>query len=88
MVGEVAIASYWWSVSGFGSSLFRGSSCVESSGTYGHFKDVRGRRVGGSSRLSDDSAGQQSTWVAGVLLAGASGLGLRILFAHVSVCCL
>jgi len=39
-----------------GSSRFRGSGNADSSGTYGHFKDVNGRRTTGSARLGSSVA--------------------------------
>lgn len=50
---DVPIASYWCNLSGFGSSLFSGSSYVESSGIYGQLREVNGRSGVGSCSVSD-----------------------------------
>lgn len=83
IVGEVAIASYWCNLSGFGSSLFSGSSCVESSGIYGQLRDVSGRSGIGSSSVSDVG----HVWTAASLADGAGELILG-LGVHVSLCSL
>lgn len=81
IVGEVAIASYWCNRSGFGSSLFSGSSCVESSGMYGQLREVSGRRGTGSPSASD--VGHVGTAASLADGAGEPILGLGV---HVSLC--
>ena len=67
-------------MSGFGSSRFSGSSCVESSGIYGQLRDVSGRSGIGSSSVSDVG----HVWTAASLADGAGELILG-LGVHVSV---